>query len=139
MMYWCETCGGMAFRNEYQMRKHLEEAHNVGTVKRNEIPYHIYYRQIGSQRFKVIFECPFCGYRKEKKAESLIDAHAICEELKDLAREHSKEHLKYFCDGREFRGIIALLHYVDVTYHVHIGFEKGMTRKRVFLDGITRE
>ena len=129
MVYWCETCGGINFKTEGQLRKHLKEKHGIITYKNNQVS------GLGYD----FFECPFCGkVWKFSSSERTGEIYSFPKPMSIFAKNHLRKHLKFLCDGKQFRTLISLLHYIDEKHGVHVGYVKGMIKKRVFLDGITR-
>ena len=132
-MYWCESCGGVNFKNEDRMRKHLDKNHGIVTKKYNddlglETLYDLSSAALAID--SVVFICNVC-----RKVWKMKDKDS----LRTFAIKHKKTHGRFSCDEKSFRAIISLLHYIDKTYDVHICSVKGIARKRVFLDGIAKE
>ncbi len=72
---------------------------------------------------------------------SICDWYAYSENWDDayrIANQHEKNHMKYYCCGKGFRSLVVLLRHVDKVHGVHVGFERGMSKRRLFLDGITK-
>jgi len=68
----------------------------------------------------------------------------ICDEkirLGDKKIHREKCHPRYYipAEKKSLGTIRKLLDFVDKKYGVHCCFVKGLTRRRVFLDGVTRE
>jgi hypothetical protein len=50
---------------------------------------------------------------------------------------YSKQrYICYNCGAQRFKTLIHILHHLDIKHNIHISYIKGISNKKVFLDGI---
>ena len=134
MYYWCETCienktRPFQFRSQTQLFSHLRTVHNIPVY-----PAVDYISQVwksvrwsdGSIRRGCVLKCLVCR-------ETFFPESVSQKELE----EHRKSHLNYAIESQTFLRITDLLRHIDREFSVHIGYKRGISHPRVFLDGIT--
>lgn len=140
--FWCENCGAKSIGTEAGAIIHLISEHDLNIIANSIVAssianvwfsiYNLIPKLENEKTFTV--QCRMCNqtfiFRKDI---------GYCELYHNADVErHRKKHQKYMIDKKEFRNIRLLLHYIDVKYNVHVGYVRGITNKRVFMDGITK-
>ena len=127
-LFWCETCSAQPLKTEPSAIRHLKDRHSLAILQNNKWNWYSF------NYVSEILSCRFCG--KKWKLNSWQDK-GLFETTKEL-ESHRKTHPKYKLAEREFRCIRELLRFVDERHDIHMGYERGISHKVLFLDGITR-
>lgn len=132
-IYFCENCGGIGVgKYPSSLCRHLREKHGLNVIYNSKNQAIVW---IGDDRI-----CKICGKKIPKKRHLLHDfegkRHSDYYVDSRQIDNHLKEHAKYYLDGKPFRTIISFLHAIDKEHAVHISYVKGISRKKVFFDGI---
>ena len=128
--YWCENCGAKPFNNPTQLFKHLKEEHEIKVIEPT-----FNYDWAGNKIW--IVSCNTCSKKWKVTAHETDNKISIFPtEAKKILKKHKKTHRKYELDDKHFKCLRDLLCYIDRKYSIHIGYQKGIVNKVVFLDGI---
>ena len=83
----------------------------------------------------VKYLCHNCNDLSMKQISSVID-HVWSKHGVEVQKYHNISGFRCANCKLSFKSIIFFLEHIDKTHGIHIWYEKGLTRKRVFFDGI---
>lgn len=88
------------------------------------------------------YQCGTCGFfRNTVQLENHLsfkhNIHVSLTNYPYLTFGHQSLNRNYCSNcGKQFRSFNQTLKHLDTVHHIHIAYERGLTRKRIFLDGI---